>query len=805
MKKISTILCLLIFAAISAQSKIVVRETGTAKPIAGAQIKCGRTLLATTDENGVANFRTKCKKVDISAKGYDEDEALTDKMMEIALARTSEGTKGIKGIVLQDKSDPRALAILKKVNENYAQNSPNSLDSYTFKSYEKLSFDYDEDSIRAYQKQVDIKLDSLKDLPKKPEPKKANRFDSVQIMKMSAESQLFIWERAKEYLYSKKRGEKINILDNKVAGFQEPIYELIMARSNRTGQPKEIREENRSLYRFFLTDSIEIDGRKNFVIRFRHADYKMSRESRRFNGYIYVDAETFALKKIETNSKVKSEGTMVSIWKPINGKWFLEQEYAKMRAFGIDLNDEKKYNNPNKKFGVYAYLTVKNYDFETPIPAERENEFKGYTVEVKNSDGTLLEQYRTEPLTERESMAYDAAETLSKQYKIESRSRILTDLLRGRYRLGIVDFDLAKLAGYNLYEGFRLGIGAKLNEKFHRYISPDAYIAYGFKDRGFKYGVGADFRTTLEKNSIFRAEIYDDVSTAGKFSEEFWNFRMQLLNGGISFNNDRFYNYRGFKISYENDLLNSLSARIAVRHDKERAEFPYEFNNLGNKFDNTALKFTLKYAPNSKNIMTPSGKYTYSSDNPEYYFNIETGQKILGGDLSYTRIDLMTNHSFKTKIGTTGIRLFGGMSTGDVPIWHNFQMNGLGSGKPDKFKFNLTSYLGFATMESGKYYNDKLAGYYFQHEIPWYFKSFGRNTSNFNLIYRGTIGDMKHPEYHDFEFEQMNKLYQEVGLEWVGFLSTRFNLGFFYRLGHYQTDKFSENFAVQFKLKFLGY
>lgn len=68
-------------------------------------------------------------------------------------------------------------------------------------------------------------------------------------------------------------------------------------RSNRNQIPKEVREENRNLYRFFLTDSIEIEGRENYVIRFRQVDYKQSPKQKKFNGYLYVDKASYALKK----------------------------------------------------------------------------------------------------------------------------------------------------------------------------------------------------------------------------------------------------------------------------------------------------------------------------------------------------------------------------------------------------------------------------------------------------------------------------------------------------------------------------
>ena len=66
-----------------------------------------------------------------------------------------------------DKSDPRALEILQKVNDNFKNNSPQSLDSYAFKSYEKISLDFDEDSIKHYSNSLNQKIDSLKSLPKK--------------------------------------------------------------------------------------------------------------------------------------------------------------------------------------------------------------------------------------------------------------------------------------------------------------------------------------------------------------------------------------------------------------------------------------------------------------------------------------------------------------------------------------------------------------------------------------------------------------------------------------------------------------
>lgn len=799
---------------LSGQSKITVLKTGESTPIPNATVSCKGVSLGKTNTEGILNFKTKCKKVNVNATGYYEDEAVVDKVMEISLSKTDPKTQSIEGVVIADKSDPRALEILQKVNDRYKDNSPQSLDSYSFKSYEKISYDFDEDSVKTYNQFVEKRIDSLELLPKKVQSAKKNKdsIENIKLMKLMGQSKMFLWERASEFLYSKKYGEKINILDNRVSGLQQPVYEMLTLRSNRNKIPREIKLENRSLYRFFLTDSIEIDGRKNLVIRFRQADYKNTIQKRKYNGYIYVDAESYGLKKIESNSKKKSEGSITSIWKLVDDKWFLVKENFKVRMGTTFMDEkflkdpktsEKKENKDRKKFGNYVSLLADYFDFQTNIE-EKKKDFTGYSLSVLNADGKSLDQFRTDSLTSREKMTYAKIDSVGKKLKLDQKLNLFTGLLKGDIRLGVVDLDAISFVQYNAHEGFRLGAAARFNEKFNKYIQPDAYFAYGLKDKAWKYGFGVMIKTTLEKTSYFRLQYYNDVVATGRFSENLWSIKKRFMNSGIDMNNGYFYKFDGFKFSYENDLSNSLTVRVSAKKDNEEALFDYNFKNLGYQFKNFATHITLKYSPNSKNIMTPSGKYTYEENYPEFFLNYEQGMKTLGGDLSYSRFDFMAQHSFKTKIGVTGFRVYAGLLTGDAPIWHHFGMNGLGSAKND-LNFNLTSYLGFATMEGGKYYNDKFAGYYFTHRIPWYFRTIGKTTSSIDVVYKGVIGNMKNPTDHQFEFQKLNHLYQEIGFENNNFLGSPFNLGFFYRVGYYATPIFKENFAIQLKLNFLGF
>lgn len=805
MKRFLTVLFLWVFLFGYSQSKLTVIDEVKGTPIVAATVSCNSKILGKTNSKGFFEFKTNCANIQIIAENYAQENALVKDEMTVALNSTSSKIYSIETVILEDKSDPKALEILRKVDQYFKTNSPESLDSYAYKSYEKISLDIDQDSISAFNEVFNTNFNLFK------KQKTKDSINDVSAKEIFSKSKLFLWERAQEFLYSKKYGEKINILDNRISGLNQPIYELISLQGNRNKIPSQIKQENRGLYRFYLTDTIEIDGRENFVIRFREVSYKKTAKKRKFSGYLYVDTETYGIKKIESSSKNKNEGNITSTWIIFNNKWFLAEESVKLRMSRMIMDQEE--NEPEdkeirskkekKSFGTYAYLNSKYFDYASPIEENPKN-FKGYTFTVKNANGKTLEKYRTEPLSEREKNTYFVIDSLGKKYNIDRKARILTGLINGQIRSGSFDFDIGEVVNYNSYEGFRLGLKAKINENFNPYFSPDYYFAYGLRDDKLKYGIGLDIKTTLEKNSFFRIEYDDDVNSSGEFYRRLWTFRMRMMNYGNNINNDKYYHFRSTSISYLNDISNGLTLAFAARRNNEEAKFDYNFQNKGSDFDNFNTLFTLKFSPNSSNIMTPQGKSLVEQKYPELYFNYEQSYQIFGGDFNYTRFDALFVHNFKTRLGTTGVRLYGGLVLGEAPIWKHFTMNGLASPSRD-INFNLTSYLGFATLEGGKFYNDKFIAYYFTHKLPWYFKSIGQNVSSLDLVLRGTIGDMKHPEYHDFGFQKLDHLYQEVGLEWNNFLSSYFNLGVFYRVGYYTTQNFKQNFAFQFKLKLLEF
>jgi hypothetical protein len=393
------------------QTSLKVFSKTDKKPIRDASVYCDDNLLGKTNFDGVLSFKTKCKKVEILASNFEDVSADVKKSMEVAMQPLSEKQSTIDKVVITDKSDPRALRILDELNKREKENSPKSLDTYNFKSYSKFSIDVDQDSIDTFKNFLASRKDSLSKVDKsefkQKESEKKDSLISEDLLDATLESQMFLWEKATEYKYSQKFGEKTNIIDNRMSGFKNPIYEAVainLSHLNRT--PRQLRPENRKLFNYYLSDTLQLDGRKTFVIKFKEITDKKKQNPRKFNGKIYVDSETYALKKFESASKKRNEGDIVSVWKTIDGKWFLDYEDIKLKMGdqtfniskkdsvktdtlkkGAKLSDRQKYNR--KTFGNYLYGKNRFFDFELN-KEQQANEFKGYSLEMKNTDGSLL-------------------------------------------------------------------------------------------------------------------------------------------------------------------------------------------------------------------------------------------------------------------------------------------------------------------------------------------------------------------------------------------------------------------------------
>lgn len=789
------------------QFTLTVEDATSRQPLEQVQLRCGDMPMVFTDARGKASFLKPCNTLQIKAEGYLPKLISVDSSQVVSLEKIK--TNQIEAVNLTDNSDPRALAILRKALEHFKENTPANQASYSFTAYNKFSIDFDRDSIKDFQNFIQEHLDTLSVKPGIESPssdKPSLAFWKKK--KWQATSSMFLGERLLHYKYKKSEGQHIDIVDTKVSGLEKPVYQAITRLTNIDRIPSVLKEESWRFYRFYLSDSILYQGRKTYVINFRRAIHEINLEnmaSKRFLGTVYIDKATYGIAQFIQYSNKSSELNYTATWRYLHGSWFLKDEMVRVKLGSLKSPNPTKHA-PKKEFGRYLTLESYFYDFKVPDNELTKKDFKGYSVAMENYGGQVLAAQRPIALTPRQKNAYPVVDSIFKAKHYSTWIHKGASVLGGALRFGILDFPIDKLVDINQYEGFRLGLGLKLNSKFNRYISPDAYAAYGFRDHTWKYGFGVDVHTSQQREAFFRLAYRDDVEAAGRFNTTLWPGMMRWQNSTASMGTYNFYHFKGASLSYEDHWSDNLTFKILLGKQDERALFPYAYKNMKGSFTNTHLNISLKYAVGSKSMMTPDGQYTIDEGRPLFFIHFEKGIAGWGGQFDYSRWDVLAVHGFKTSLGHTGIRLFGGYFSGEAPIWKSFEAGGARSNKTNFFnKFSFNTFLGFPTMPSGRFYNDRFLGFYLRHRIPWSFRGLLGEVSAINAIYKGVIGDFKHPEYHQLLFGPTQRWYQEVGVEWDSFLTSFVNLGFFYRVGFYNTRKFQDNFAVQLRVKLLQF
>ncbi|MEF9480606.1 hypothetical protein OWR28_25615 [Chryseobacterium sp. 1B4] len=89
-------------------------DDASQKPVFKAKVSCDNTVIGYTNEQGILEFKTGCKNIDIEADSYQKESLTVESSMEVSLLKKTSRTTNIEAVVIEDKSDPRALEILKK-------------------------------------------------------------------------------------------------------------------------------------------------------------------------------------------------------------------------------------------------------------------------------------------------------------------------------------------------------------------------------------------------------------------------------------------------------------------------------------------------------------------------------------------------------------------------------------------------------------------------------------------------------------------------------------------------------------------
>ncbi|TDX09068.1 DUF5686 family protein [Flavobacterium sp. S87F.05.LMB.W.Kidney.N] len=792
------------------------------KPLPFATITTSENNNTITDVDGKFIFKisTSATTLSVSYIGFQTKTiALISNKTFYAVSLVQQ-TDDLKEVVVSNENP--ALTIIRKVIANKPLNDPQKkLNNFEYKTYNKLIVTANPDSI-------DGRIDSTasyKDLNKKIINVDSSDYKFREIV---SRQHLFQTEKVSEYQFGNNK-LKETVLGTKIAGFKQPIYEVLAfnLQSISIYDPKyelfETKYENPisnqapSSYNYKLLDTVSIKGRDTYMIYFKN---KLKRKSSGLEGVLYIDKENFAVAKAVMRIKgvLDISGIHEFEYIPKEKIWFQSNTTFKIvkgkndddiRILGgtiqFDGDVEENFEPRKKVASDFTYLLSESNSFDIRVNTNTAIKNPSLYIEIKDDAAkkpeSFWEAYRKENLDLKSQKTYLLLDSLSVSNRVEKRLGIGRKIINGFYPIGPVDLDLKKIISFNNYEGFRIGLGGITNDRFSKNFRLESYTAYGTKDGVFKYSVGAgvllDKYTNTWLNGYYADDVREIASTVFSVDK-----RVFKIYDPRPINISTFYEYSGWRGNIQTKFIPKTEAVLEVSRNYIEPKFDYLFNHDGKLYSSyvmTTAMLSIVWAPFSEFMQTPTGRNETDKKFPRFTFQYtQSLPNVFDNDFTFSKIDFKAEYEKQyLNRQKTSLLLQAGYAMGDVPITHLYNTSPNNLTKETVIqRITFAGRNAFETM----YFNEFFSSQYLMFQIKHGFdriKIMRKVRPSLVLVTRMAWGNMEKPEQHvGPDYKTLDKGYFESGIE-LNKIYKGFGLGGFYRYGPNQLLKFEDNIAVK--------
>lgn len=817
--KLITALLLFCFAVSNAQYSIsgVVTDQETALPIPFASIRIVDKSLAIADANGRFSIAADgIEQLQISYIGYRTKRLNINptKFINIRLQRDE-----------SFKTATSATEILKQVVRHKVKNNPlKSNNAISLKSYNKLLITANPDSIVGQIDTIHYKR------PRKGALFKIDSSDYI-FKKIIEKQHLFQTEKVSELsVVNGTIHEKV--LGTKMAGFQEPVYEVfgfqllpfsiysdpLIIFESRYNSP--LANDAHRHYNFTVIDTLPLNGRKAVAIQF---DPKKKNRQSSLQGLLLIDLENYAVANatIVSNGVINVIAEQSSTYNEKLYRYFPSKSSIRIvkgkneqdiRILGeaLKVAASPTVENSRKHASDYAYLlsetTYFDYNFRSTLAPRN----LAVTIEIPEEStqkpAEYWTSYRPNNFSARDFNTYISLDSIVEKRGVENKLFIGRKIINGFLPLAFFDIDLRHLISFNNYEGFRLGFGGQTNTKFSKQYKIYGYSAYGTKDGNFKYQLGNSIRLNQNSDSWFGITYTDDVREIAST-----NFTIDKRTFKIydprPINISTFYNYVSWKAQFDTKIIPGTESTWQISHESVRPLFDYYFNHNDKIFRNFSLALaviSLQWNPLSDYMQTPNGRIEVVKRFPKFTMQLTKAfPNILGNELEFGKIELRTDYE-KKFINRQKINFLteAGYAYGQVPITHAYNTSPNNLNK-DKIIGRVT-FAGkdsFETMFFNEFFSDRFVFSQFKYSLDrWNISKQIKPTPVF--VTRMVWGDMENKSRHNgLVFKTLDHGFYESGVEFNGIFKG-LGLSAFYRHGANHLPTFEDNTAVKLSFVF---
>ncbi|MBN8702591.1 MAG: carboxypeptidase-like regulatory domain-containing protein [Bacteroidetes bacterium] len=537
-------------------------------------------------------------------------------------------------VVIKPGENP-AHRIIRKVIANKDNHNKEKLESYQYEVYNKMEID----------------LNNIPESYKKSRALKPVKFIFDYIDSTNEKEKpflpVFLSESISDFYYNKDPRRKKEIIKaSKITGLQDEksvtqfmgemyqtfnIYDNNITIFGKTFSSP-ISDFALLYYKFYLIDSVYIDG-----VRCYHIQFKQRRKLELvFEGNMWIADTSFSIKRIEMslpkdiNLNYINTLSFIQEYDQVSNQWMLTKD-----RIILDFSLQKK------QVGFYGRKTTSYKNIIINKPQDElfykisENLIVDENANKKTDDFWKVARHDT--LSKNEAQVYKMVDTIQSLPIYKTWENMVVLFLTGYKVWGPIEIGpYYKMLSSNNIEGWRARIGGRTSNTFSKWVELNGYTAYGFKDEEFKYF--AEFKTFVTKkprqiaylnykndyeilgqswnaftpdnilSSIFRRNPIRNMNRVEQFQfiyeyEPFagWNNKVYFINRSITSLGNNYFKYFTPNPEHRLDSTNKIRTseiRLLTRfaYNEKYLEGTFTRSSMGTKYPivSVAATFGLK-------------------------------------------------------------------------------------------------------------------------------------------------------------------------------------------------------------------
>ncbi|WP_445385705.1 DUF5686 family protein [Robiginitalea sp. IMCC44478] len=626
----------------------------------------------------------------VSFVGYATREIVLERrvnlQMEIVLEEGEQLDEVILYVGKQSKKNNPAIDILRKIWAKKRINGLKMFDQYQYDEYEKVEFDLNTIDSALMQSKVFRGLEFM--------------FEDLDTSRITGKTYLpiFINEKITKVQGDNKMAlERRDVLGNKNSGFSNnqaiiafvqdlyseyDIYNNYLKFFDKSFTSP-LSRTGVDTYNYVLSDSAYIDNKWCYNIIY----YPRRKNELTFKGDFWVNDTTFAISKIN-----------LQVTKSANINWvkeiYIEQDFEVLSDSVFLLKrdymlSDFAFSKKESSRGVYGKRTTvyDNYLFNRELPRSfYKNESDPFDPRIFERDSIFWEQNRLEALNKDETGIYKLLDTLRTVPKFRTYYNIASILGSGYIEIDKWNLDIGdiySIFGYNDAEGIRLRGGARTYFGQNDPWRLEGYMAYGFMDKRFKYGISGKWLLDRKNRLIISGGNRRDVEQLGISLTTTTDVLGRSIASSAVFTvgqNDRLTNINLSTLNIEAEPLTNFRLRFGGSFRTLRSALPDAFSldyidpdapgGISSEIKQFELATTLIYSPGKRTIGYGVERRDINNDYSTLFLQYTQGLRgFLESDFDYQRLQFSYNQPWQ--VGGFG-RLYStvevGKTFGEVPL-----------------------------------------------------------------------------------------------------------------------------------------